>query len=158
MESETAQGGCISPLCHFKGTLRKLLWQPALSSTPSQAPANNPSYQHTPPPPPSLRYTLLRQETSSAVKCSVRVLSKEPWSRLCIFPHGRSWMRRPTLLCKLGVFWRFWLKTEGKKAVTHQPYTWITCSFWPGNQWKQPDVPVVRSLFKPGIPNTQNTS
>lgn len=46
---EMVQGGCASPLCHFKRTVPKLLWQPALSSTPSQGPANNPSSQRTPP-------------------------------------------------------------------------------------------------------------
>lgn len=68
---EMVQGGCVSPLCHFKRTVPKLLWQPALSSTPSQAPANNPSSQRTPPSPPSLRYTLFRKETSRAAMSSV---------------------------------------------------------------------------------------
>lgn len=68
---EMVQGGCVSPLCHFKRTVPELLWQPALSPTPSQGPANNPSSQRTPPSPPGLTYTLFRKETSRAATSSV---------------------------------------------------------------------------------------
>lgn len=144
---EMVQGGCASPLCHFKRTVPKLLWQPALSSTPSQGPANNPSSQRTPPSPPGLRCTLFRKETSRAAMSSVCAdiqRNRDLVSASFIITGASEFKWDSPPAWQAGTFPDSSLE---EKRTSH--ILWLLVHLWP-------DIPVVRSTQRKHFTNNRN--